>query len=54
MGGSCSTHGGNAKCIQSLVVQNMKIRDHFGRQSNRWENIKINLKKIWNNDTDWN
>jgi hypothetical protein len=30
MGGACSTHGKDEKCIQNFLSENLKRRDHEG------------------------
>jgi hypothetical protein len=45
MGGACSTHGKDEKCVQDFCLKTSRKRA-VGRPSRRWEdNIKTDLKE---------
>jgi hypothetical protein len=53
MGGACSVHGGDGKCVQNLVGKSEGHRQ-LGRPRRGWEdNIKIDFREIGLENVDW-
>jgi hypothetical protein len=53
MGGVCSTHGGNEKCVK-IFVGKPEWKRLLGRPRHRWmDNIKISLSEIGFVGVDW-
>jgi hypothetical protein len=47
MGGACSTHGIDEKCVNILLLGDMKEIDPFGGTRSRWENnIAVDLREV--------
>jgi hypothetical protein len=47
IGGKCSTHSGDEKCIQTSFVGKP------GRSKRRWKGIKMGVKEIAFESVDW-
>ena len=53
MGGTCSTYGGEERCIQGLVGTTEGKRQ-LGRTRRRWEdNIKMDIQEMGSGRMDW-
>ena len=53
MGRTCSTYGGEERCLRGLMVKAEGTRP-LGRPRRRWEdNIKVNLRELKCEGMDW-
>jgi hypothetical protein len=53
MGGACSTHGRDEKCIKTSVRKPEGKRPHGRPQSRQEDNIKMDLREIRGDDVGW-